>query len=331
LRISLITPAPAHARTGNRNTAVRWRRLLQETGHSVRVETVWNGWSADAMIALHARRSFDSIRRYAERFPDRPLVVVLTGTDLYRDISSDADARRSLMLAARLVVLQEAAPLALDAALRPKTRVIYQSAACGSRLPPLRSCFEVIVSGHLRPEKDPFRAAAALAHLPARSNLRVTHIGGALSEDMAAAARAWMAREPRYRWLGELTHGRALRALARSRALIVSSLMEGGANVVSEALALGVPVIASAIPGNVGMLGADYPAYYPAADEAALARLLARIANEPAYLADLEAACLRRAHLVSRERERASLCALLDEFQRPGCARSRDATGSARV
>jgi putative glycosyltransferase (TIGR04348 family) len=232
---------------------------------------------------------------------------------VYRDIHTDTDAQLSLELATRLVVLQELALKALTPRLRSKGRVVYQSSRSISRPPALRSCFEVVVSGHLREEKDPFRAAAALNYLPDQSRIRITHIGGALTAGMAAEARAWMRREPRYQWLGEVAHARALRLLARSRLMVISSRMEGGANVVSEALTLGVPVIASRVPGNVGMLGPRYRGYYPLGDERALARLLARAESDPTYYGLLNDACAARSTLVSPERERAALSALMLE------------------
>jgi putative glycosyltransferase (TIGR04348 family) len=322
LRIALITPAAAHTRNGNRNTATRWAAFLREAGHRVAVMQHWNCGDADVLIALHARRSHDSIARYAERFSDRPLVVVLTGTDLYRDLPGDAHAQGSLAAATRLVVLQDAALDAIDAiapAFRSKTRVIYQSARAIERSPPLQSCFEIVVNGHLRMEKDPFRAAAAAAHLPPESRIRITHVGRALTAETEADAQAWVAREPRYRWRGELPHSRALRVLARSRAMVISSRMEGGANVVSEALTIGVPVIASDVSGNIGMLGRDYPGYYAVGDERALARVLERTERDSGFYAVLEASCRARAALVTPERERAALESLVAEVT-PGRA-----------
>jgi putative glycosyltransferase (TIGR04348 family) len=307
LKISLVSPAVGRARNGNRNTAHRWAAFLRDLGHAVEVEREWSGAPADLMIALHARRSHASIRAYAQSFARRPLVVTLTGTDLYRDIHVDASARESLALATRLVVLHELGANALPREHRAKTQVIVQSARAAPAARPLVTCFEVCVSGHLREEKDPFRAAAALQFLPADSRIRVTHIGGALSEAMAERAHAWMAREPRYRWLGEVPHWRALRTLARSRLMVISSRMEGGANVVCEALAAGVPVIASRIAGNVGMLGVRYPAYYPVEDAPRLARLMSRAEHDGAYYRLLEDACAARAPLVTPKRERQGL------------------------
>ena len=315
MKIALITPARPATRSGNRNTAVRWAQLLRELGHNVEVQVNWNGTPADLMIALHARRSHDSIARFAAACPSRPLVLTLTGTDLYRDIRFDADAKRSLQLATRMIVLQEMGLAELAPVLRRKTRVIYQSTRPIKRVPPLKSCFEVCISGHLREEKDPFRLAAALEYLPQQSRIRVTHMGAAMSFEMATAARDWMGREPRYRWFGELPRWLALRRLARSRLMVISSRMEGGANVVTEALAAGVPIVASLIPGNSGMLGADYAGYYPLGNERALARLLWRAESDPEFYRKLRRQCAARRPLISPAREKDGLRRLLRELQ----------------
>ena len=314
MKIVIVTPAAAGSRHGNRNTAARWASLLRKLGHRVAIRVSWDGTAADAMIALHARRSHDSLMRFRQACPERPLVLALTGTDLYRDIRFDASARESMRVADRMIVLQDMGLNALSPLLRRKTRVIYQSVQSIRRPPPLKSCFEVVVSGHLREEKDPFRAAAALQHLPVASRIRVVHMGGAMSEDMAREARQWMARQPSYRWLGELERWQALRRLARSRLMVISSRMEGGANVVSEALAAGVPVIASRISGNIGMLGGHYLGYYPVEDEKGLARLLWRAESDPAFYRRLKRQCAARRYLVSPQLEMRNLKKLLAEL-----------------
>src|SRR4029079_12079056 len=113
-----------------------WHELLAGA-HPVRITKAWpdaDAASDDFMLALHARRSAAPIAAWAQAHPGRGLAVVLTGTDLYQDILSDAEAQHSLELAQRLVVLQECGPEALPAWLRDKTRVIYQSSPA---LPPL--------------------------------------------------------------------------------------------------------------------------------------------------------------------------------------------------
>jgi putative glycosyltransferase (TIGR04348 family) len=314
VKIVIVTPAAAQSRHGNRHTAARWATLLRGLDHRVAIRQSWDGTRADVMIALHARRSHDSAKRFKAAFPDRPLLLALTGTDLYRDIRADANARESMRIADRIIVLQEAACGELTPALRRKTCIIYQSARRIRGGQPLKSCFEVAVSGHLRPEKDPFRTAAALPYLPAASAIRVVHFGAAMSPDMEREARQWMERESRYRWLGELAHAEARRRLARSRLMVISSRMEGGANVVSEALTADVPIIASRIPGNVGMLGRDYAGYFPVENEKALARLLWRAESDAGFYRRLKAQCRARSFLVDPKREARTLQRLLAQI-----------------
>jgi putative glycosyltransferase (TIGR04348 family) len=312
--ISIVTPAAAGSRTGNRHTAQRWARLLRALGHRVSVGTEWDGRACELLVALHARRSHASVARYRAERPRAPLVVVLTGTDLYRDLPASAEARHSLALADRLVALQGEARRALPARLRGKLRVIYQSADTPLRAAPPRDRFRVLVSGHLREEKDPFRAAAALAHLRALPQLELIQLGAALSAPMRAEAENWARREPAYRWIGERSHGRALAWLARSDLLVLSSAMEGGANVISEAARIGTPVLASRVAGNIGMLGRGYPGYFPFGDERALARLIRRAARERAFYARLRQALRARWRLFSPAAERRALAALLAEL-----------------
>jgi putative glycosyltransferase (TIGR04348 family) len=325
-RIALVTPAGAGTRNGNRHTALRWAAFLRRVGHRVSVALSWDGTPCDLLLALHARRSHASIALYRAAHPHGPLAVVLTGTDLYRDLPRSAEARRSLALADRLIVLQDEAPRRLAPQLRRKTRVVYQSAAPRARRAPPAGVFRVAVIGHLREEKDPFRAAAALARLPQEDPLEVVHIGAGLAPDMAREARRRMREEPRYRWLGGLPHARALAWLARSHLLVVSSRMEGGANVIAEAARIGTPVLASSVPGNIGMLGRGYPGYFPLGDERSLARLMARAQREPDFYRRLRRALAARRHLFAPAAERAALAAALRGLMRPSARGS----GAAR-
>lgn len=320
MKITLITPSAGRSRTGNRNTAYRWAAFLRQLGHRVKVQTEWDGASADLMLALHARRSHDSIRRFAETRPQYPLVLALTGTDLYRDIRNDASAQLSMQLATRMIVLQEQGLRELTPQMREKTRVIYQSATAVRAQPKIKTRFQVCVIGHLREEKDPFRCAQALQHLPASSKIHVIQLGRALSAGMAGEAQLLMQADPRYRWQGEMPHWQALKKLARSHIMVISSRMEGGANVICEALAAGVPVIASDIPGNIGMLGEDYAGYYRCGDEHALARLLWRAESDAVFYALLQTQCGVRRPLFAPEQERAGLARLLAELQGFICA-----------
>jgi putative glycosyltransferase (TIGR04348 family) len=295
-------------RNGNRHTALRWAAFLRAAGHAVEVSVQWSpDRAADAMLALHARRSHASI----EAFPsDRPLVVALTGTDVYRDIRESAEARESLELAHRLIVLQPMAARELAPRLRRKVSVVVQSSSTALRHAPVRRRFRICVIGHLRAEKDPLRTLAALACLPDES-IEVVHLGAPLDEVLAREAEAGMAREPRYRWLGSVPHARALRWLASSHAMVISSRMEGGANVVCEALRIGVPVLASRIPGNVGLLGAGYAGYFPVEDERALAELIHRAAADRRFYLNLKTHVRKLRAMVSPHAEARALLAAL--------------------
>jgi putative glycosyltransferase (TIGR04348 family) len=315
MKITLVTPASPGSRKGNRVTALRWARQLRQLGHRVAVRQEYVGEPCDLLIALHARRSAAAAEAYRAAYPEGPLVIVLTGTDLYEEIRTDPIARRVLELSSRLVLLQPLGVEELPPGLRDRARVIIQSAEVPKVAPRRRSkTFDVCVLGHLRPVKDPFRTAEAARLLPPSSRVRVLHLGAALSLDMAGRAAAEAAGNPRYRWLGDLPRARALRVLARCRLLALTSRLEGGANVVSEAIAAGVPVVSSHIAGSVGVLGADYPGYFPVGDTQALAALLQRTETDARFYNALKARCRRLRPLVSPTREREGWRRLLREL-----------------
>jgi putative glycosyltransferase (TIGR04348 family) len=312
--IAFIRPAVASANNGNWHTARRWARCLASQAR-VRIELEWNGGDDDMMIALHARRSAASIARYAEAYPQRPLVLVLTGTDVYRDIRTDEQARRSLDLASRLVVLQSEGLRELTAEHVAKAMVIHQSAR--SLRPGRRSrrYFDLALVGHQRPEKDPLTALRALRRLSPELPLRLFHIGGALDARLAAEVAILGGGDHRYHWLGPLPQAATRQRIKRCRLLLLPSTMEGGANVLIEAVTSGVPVLGSDIAGNRGMLGADYPGWFPVGDDAVLAQLIRRAMDDPAYYATLSRRCAERVCLFTPESECAAVRAI------PGIAR----------
>jgi putative glycosyltransferase (TIGR04348 family) len=237
--------------------------------------------------------------------------VVLTGTDVYRDIDVSAGARHSLDLASALIALQDRAPARLPARWRRKCEVIYQSA---HRLTPARRpvrSFDVVVVGHLRAEKDPLTAMRAAELLPAGSVARVLHLGAALQSSLARACRATAARCARYRWLGPLPRAQARQRMRRAHLLLHPSIMEGGAQVILEAIQAGTPVIASDCAGNVGMLGTDYAGLFPVGDAARAARLIDRAATDPDFYRRLARQCKKRASLFDSDRERKSVTRLV--------------------
>jgi putative glycosyltransferase (TIGR04348 family) len=318
-RVCIVSPAPALANNGNWHSADRWRSQLASSARVDLVQT-WQGQAADVLMALHARKSADSIARFHAPHPGRPIVLVLTGTDLYGDGIADATAQHSLQCASRIVVLQPRALARLDPLSRGKARVILQSAPgwppCADKAP---GVVEFIAVGHLRAEKDPITLMRAVERLPASAPVRVAHVGNALDESLALQARRTMDACPRYRWLGGLPHPEARLHIARSHALVHTSRVEGGANVVIEAVRSGVPVLASNIDGNTGLLGDDYAGCFPAGDADALSALMLRFAGDAAFAEHLAAQCRRLEPLFAPELEAEAVCGLVRELV-PGSA-----------
>jgi len=315
MNICLVTPAPPGSLKGNWVTAERWAGLLRELGHRALIAIEYRGEDCDLLIALHAFKSHSSIRKFRDARATAPLVVGLTGTDLYDDIHTRPDAMESLGLATRLVLLQPLGRAMLPAAVQDKARVIYQSVQVPPRAEPIRAdVFEVCVMGHLRPVKDPLRTAMAVRLLPAASRIQVLHVGGALSEELAEQARAEAAVNRRYHWLGELPRSEALGVLSRCRLLSLTSKSEGGANAISEAVVAGVPVISSHIDGSIGLLGGDYPGYFHVGDTQALANLLWRAETDTNFYGTLRDCCARLRPMFEPAREKQSWEILLGEL-----------------
>jgi putative glycosyltransferase (TIGR04348 family) len=307
--VLIVSPALANANNGNWQTAWRWSRMLE------------------VMLALHARRSADSIAAWAKArgaSSDAPgLAVVLTGTDLYRDIQSETMAQRSLALARRLVVLQECGPAVLPADIRQKARVIFQSSTARRTLAKSPERLRAVMVGHLRDEKSPQTLFEAARLLKAYPDIFIDHIGEPLDETLGEQARATALECPNYRWLGGLTHDATRARIQRAHVLIHASKMEGGAHVVMEAVCSGTPVLASRIDGNVGMLGANYPGYFELGNAQGLAGLLVRIrkcqltagtALEDTFLTQLQTLCAKRAPLFDPATEQEALVNLVNDL-----------------
>ena len=304
MRIILITPAPPKSRAGNRATATRWANILKTLGHTVEISVSYQNQNADMMLALHAWRSADAIQLFADRFPSRPLVVAITGTDAYRFIHSHPQPTlQSIRLAHQLVGLHDLISNALPVDQRHKMNVIYQSAEPVAQRNLYQRYFHVSVMGHLREEKDPLRPALAARQLPASSRIKIHHFGKACSTEWAEQANAEMKINHRYHWHQEIAHHKIRQVYQRTHVLVLPSRMEGGANVISEAVVAGVPVIASNIEGSIGLLGKHYAGYYAVEDEQVLSELLLRAESDKAFYKQLEQACIERQPMFTAQSE----------------------------
>lgn len=313
MKIEIVTPAPRGSRKGNRVTALRWAGILRSLGHHVRLETEHRAEDAALVVVLHARRGHAALDAAKRERPRRPVFVAVTGTDLYVDGIVDDLVRDSLVRADRVLVLQPRALEALPPAVRRRAAVVRQS--CSPPEPAPRRAddgFEVVVVGHLRAVKDPFLAAEAARLLPESSAIRIVHLGEALTPEVESRAREEERTNRRYRWLGGLIRSRTLARIAAARLLVLTSRAEGGAQVISEALVCGTPVLATRIDGVVGLLGDDWPGLFPVGDAEALSKLLTRAETDPSFLADLSERAAAIAPLYAPAAERATWVKLLD-------------------
>ncbi len=330
MNVLIFTPAPAGSTRGNRVTAERWAGLLRQAGHHVTIIDdshidSFSGFAEsdcpDCLIAMHAFRSAGVVNRFQQAFPDRPIAVCLTGTDMSRDLLGAAgpEAQQTALATAQcarhIICLESASCRTLPEALREKARVIYQSAVPS----PAPDCsrtdvFEVCVVGHLRPVKDPLLIVRALCHLPASSRVGVLHLGEALDEGLRRMAEQAAMENPRYVWMGGQPHPRCLQILARCRAMVLTSRSESAPSVISEAVVSSVPVLATRIPGVVGLLGENYPGLFRVGDASELAGLLGRAEGDQSFLNDLNQHLQAIRTRFDPEQEKAALVRLLADL-----------------
>ena len=321
--IVIVTPALADANNGNWQTASRWARMLAPRFRA-RIVQRWPDGEAserdDAMIALHAVRSLASVNLWAGIRGEHGLAVVMTGTDLYGADGMDPGSMEAVSLAQHLVVLQELAREMLPASARSKTRVIFQSTTKRPTLTKPRSRLRAVMVGHLRDVKSPQTLFDAALLLRGERDLFIDHIGEALDARLGARARATAKGSAQYRWLGGLPHEDARRRIQRAHLLVHASRAEGGAHVIMEAVRCGTPVLASAVDGNIGMLGSRYSGYFDHGSAEQLAALLLECRDElqrprsGALLKRLREQCRARAPLFDPAREKASVLRLAEDL-----------------
>lgn len=310
MRVLILVP-PDRSTTGNRCTADRYAALLQELGHDVQVGDALAGDAPDLLVAIHAAKSHDRLVAARARHPALPVVLVLAGTDIYP--SPSPNAQESMQLADRLVALQGHAVQQVPSELRHKVQVILQSAVPEDLEVSLATPehFDLCVVGHLREVKDPLRAAAAARLLPADSRIRIRHAGRIRDEALLPLVKREQHENPRYLWLGELDPRQARELIASCRLQVLSSRHEGGAQVLSESIVSGTPLLCSRHEAAVAVLGDDYPGLFDIGDTEALAALMSRAETDSAFLGSLDKRTAALAPLFAPERERAAWSSLI--------------------
>ena len=316
MRIIQVTPSAQTSKSGNRTTANRWARIFRSLGHSVSTITDYDDRSADMMVAIHAWRSARAIERFKALYPEKPLVVCLAGTDINEFIHSHPKPTlKSMELADAMVCLHDLVKEITPISLQSKLHVIFQSAKplIGPRRFSDRN-FNICVISHLREIKDPMRTALAVRTVPNQSKIKVTHLGMAHDGRSSAKAIREMKQNPRYVWKGEVLGWQVRQELKRSHLMVISSRAEGGANVISEAVVAGVPVIASKIDGNVGLLGKNYRGYYPVGNTRELRKVILKAEKDKVFFQSLTKQCNSIKSKFTAEREQKSWAELINNI-----------------
>ena len=302
MKVCVASPYPLSELKGNSVSADRIVKMLNERGIGARGSYGYDSEPADILISLHAIKGAPAIFEFKKKQPKGKVIILMTGTDIYQGLPEGSQiGEEALEEADRIVVPQEAAILKLPEEVRGKTVVIRSSLdSIAIKASPSRSPFVISVVGHLRPVKRSFLTIETLAKRPEWSDIEVWQIGQALDEEMRKKAEVWAKDYQRYRWFGGLPRRESLALCAKSSLTINSSILEGGANAVLEAMTMGVPVLASRIEGNVGLLGDDYPGYF---EEGQMDEALQAIINQRVDLQEWIRLSANRLPLFSRERE----------------------------
>ena len=311
MKILLHSPVSTVRRNGNRQTSSEWEKILVGAGHEVRSIGHYEGESADLLVALHAVKSREAVLGYRETNPTGKVILALSGTDIYPEPSEEA--RDTMARSDVLITLQRKAVEQIPVELQDRAVPVIQASECLAPKPDLSNHpFSACVVGHLRDVKDPLLAAKASRLLPKDSAMQIHHAGGILEEHYARLVAKEEKENPRYVWLGELSEYDIAKLIAGSRLLILTSLSEGGARVVGEAIAHGTPVLSTRIDGVMGLLGEDYPGFFPVGDAEALAKLMTHCEFDPEFYEHLRSEALRHADQFHPAREKASLLATVD-------------------
>lgn len=301
---------------GNSVTAQRTRLILLNAGFEVSVEgESYAGDDARCLIALNAWRSSGVIGEFDRLHPGRRIVVVVTGSDIHHpEMQDEASAtRRAMARADALVMLHDADFHALPEDLKQKAVCIFPSVSLPKEVrhqPETGEHFVAVMAGNLRAAKNPQLAIEVAALLPDDSPI-IIHSYGDASQELAASMMDASAEVPRFEWCGKVDHDLLLKKMAGAHLLFNTSTLEGGANAICEAVTMGLPVVASDIRGNAGMLGSDYPGLFPSGNAKAAVALLQRCVQDTSFYEDLRRRVGERAAVFDFATESAAWISLM--------------------
>ncbi len=300
--VLIHSPFPQETGQGNSVTAERMQLIMRSAGIGAHIETVtYQGGDAKCLVALNAWRSAGVVAEFDRRHNDRQIVVLVTGSDINHPEMGDenSDTRVTMERADALVTLHDADLKALPENLQHKSICIYPSVSLPTGIKhrePLEDRMDVVMAGNIRAVKNPQLAVEVGALLPSDSPIFINSYGDA-SDQLATEMTHASAEVKHFNWCGKLDHATLIEKMVRAQLLLNTSTIEGGANAICEAVTMGLPVIASDIRGNVGMLGEDYLGLFPNGDAQAAVGLLQRCVTELSFYQELKKQVAQRAPL----------------------------------
>jgi glycosyltransferase involved in cell wall biosynthesis len=340
----ILTPFGQKSGMGNWRTASRYAQMLRASGINASIyepsqieDACTHSGQRTVAIVLNAARSSEAVTTFvAEQIP---VMLVMTGTDLYGALSPEQSgseryqrAEQALHLARLILVLQAEAGDEIRRRwpkLADRVHCVLQTSAPRKPYAPVMTqhskTIRFLVAGHIREEKDPrtafigfhraFPDGWATRADGGRVPVRLIHVGSHQDKMLAQELIRLGAQYPGILLEGPLSHAQTLRQMTHVHCLIQSSVSEGGALVVSEAVACRLPVIASAIPAHRGQMGADYPGFFKTGDPDDLARVLQQFVSDDVFVARLrESGQALASLLASPTAEREALARLVRQL-----------------
>ncbi|MFZ3207483.1 MAG: GPMC system family 4 glycosyltransferase [Geobacteraceae bacterium] len=277
MKVVMIAPHYYPAVRGNAVTVRRIERCLAASGCRVRICSL-DTMSAEAVMTeirryppdlIHAFHAYTGgrIARLVADATRIPYIITLTGSDVYEALldSRKTETLAALREAAALVAFHKSVKSRLLAnlpLLAAKTAVIPQGVELPgdffpyTKFPFSDGDFTFFLPAGLRPVKNILFPLEPLALLSKKySMLRFLVAGPVLDPHYAATVLERLENYPFAFYLGGIGHDAIGALYKRADVVLNCSLFEGGmANSVLEAMALGRPVLASAIDGNQSLI-----------------------------------------------------------------------------
>ncbi|HMS18816.1 MAG TPA: glycosyltransferase, partial [Planctomycetota bacterium] len=255
LRVALVSDAWGSSERGNGTTVERWRLLCPEIIQPVRTgDPPPEGPPPDLVHGYHVIRGGLAARRLASHY-GCPLVMSLGGTDL---------AAVALGLPERLAVLSALDGVAVLTGAFPSFEAPFQgqvpfitvprSIPCPSEVGPLRApdgTIRALLVAGLRPVKDVLYAIELARTLRSHGlPIRLTILGARSDEAYAQQVDQSLRGLEGIHLLRNVPHHQMELVYRSHDVLWNTSLHEGGANAILEAVSFGLPVFLRSVLGN---------------------------------------------------------------------------------